>query len=220
MSRPMNTTRRSLLGFTMLAPLALASPARAQSSPYALAQTAQDKADIARIEAYMNGVRSLKARFLQVSPNGSTAEGVAYIVRPGRMRFEYDPPSPFLLVAGSGLVVFHDNKLDQTSNFPLSETPLGILLSDNLKLSGDVTVTAISRQPGAIQVTTIRTKTPGDGTLTLVFADNPLALKQWSVVDAQRQETRVSLFDVQLGGTFDPSLFNYTDMNALRNGTH
>jgi outer membrane lipoprotein-sorting protein len=70
-----------------------------------------------------------------------------------------------------------------------------------------VTVTAIARLPGQIQVSMVRTGSPDDGSLTLVFADNPLALRQWSVVDAQRQETRVTLFDVQLGGSFDQSLF-------------
>jgi len=68
-------------------------------------------------------------------------------------------------------------------------------------------VTAIIRLPGQIQVSMVRTASPGEGSLTLVFADNPLALRQWSVVDAQLQETRVSLFDVRLGGSFDQSLF-------------
>ena len=127
--------------------------------------------------------------------------------RPGRMRFEYDPPTPLLLVAGHGLFFFHDSQLNQTTNLPLNATPLGLLLRDNLHLSGDVTVTGIERLPGQIQVTMVRTASPDDGSLTLVFADEPLALQQWVVVDAQRQETRVRLFQVELGGSFDPKLF-------------
>ena len=69
-----------------------------------------------------------------------------------------------------------------------------------------------------MQVTLLRTATPGDGTLTLVFADNPLALRSWLVVDAQRRETRVSLYDVQLGGSFDQSLFTYIDPRAFDQG--
>jgi outer membrane lipoprotein-sorting protein len=197
--------RRTLLALSLLP--VLGSRAHAQ----AIALTPQDSADIARIEAYLNGLTTLKARFLQVAPNGATSGGNAWIHRPGRLRFEYAPPSPLLLVVGYGQVSFYDSQLHQTSHYPLSTTPLSILLSDNIKLSGDVTVTGISRAPGQIQVTLVRTSSPGQGSLTLVFADNPLTLRQWVVVDAQRQETHVSLLDVQLGGKIDQSLFTFVD---------
>ncbi len=205
--------RRTFLRLPLLAPLFLpAGRARADGL------TAADHADLSRIEAYLNGVHTLKARFLQVSPNGGTAEGVAWLDRPGRMRFQYDQPSPLLLVAGHGLFIFHDSQLNQTTNLPLSATPLGLLLRDNLRLAGNVTVTGLERQPGQIQVSMVRTASPQDGSLTLVFADNPLALRQWTVVDAQRQETRVTLFDVQLGGSFDPGLFVYVPGVSKGNG--
>jgi len=198
--------RRSLLALAA-APLLAPAAARAQARPL----TPQDRADITRIEAYLDTLRSLRGRFLQIAPNGSTTEGNAWLARPGRMRFEYDPPAPFLLVAGHGVVMFYDRKLQQVSSFPTSQTPLGMLLADKVKLSGDVTVTGIERQPGLIQVSFIKTSSPGDGTLTLVFADQPLQLRQWAVLDAQRQETRVSLFNVQLGERFDDKLFDVTD---------
>ncbi len=196
-----------------LAPLA-AMTAQAQTR-YAL--TAQDTADLARIQTYLNGLKTLKAQFLQLAPNGATARGTAWLDRPGRMRFQYDPPSPLLLVAGHGLVVFHDSQLNQTSNIPLGQTPLGILLRDNVSFGGDITVSGIQRQPGMIQVTIYQTARPGDGTLTLNFADNPLALRQWTVVDAQHRETRVSLYDIALGGTFDQSLFTFVDPKFYQN---
>lgn len=207
--------RRAILTFAALVPVLAIAPPAAIAQTRALALTSQDRADIARIEAYMNTIKTLKGRFLQVSSDGQTAGGTAWLDRPGRMRFQYDPPSPLLLVAGAGIVVFHDSQLQQTSNFPLSTTPLGLLLSDNLKLSGDVTVTALARLPGQIQVTIVRTTSPADGSLTLVFADNPLQLKQWAVVDAQGRETRVSLFDIQLGGTFNSDLFYFVDPKLL-----
>ena len=145
--------RRTLALLPFLAPLlAVAGPARADGF------SAADRADLPRIEAYLNGVHTLKARFLQVSPDGGTAEGVAWLDRPGRMRFQYDPPSPLLLVAGHGLFIFHDSQLNQTTNLPLNSTPLGLLLRDNLRLAGDVTVTGIERQPGQIQVSMVRTR--------------------------------------------------------------
>jgi outer membrane lipoprotein-sorting protein len=173
----------------------------------ALVPSAQDQADIARIETYLNGLKSMKAKFLQVAGEGGLSQGTAWLVRPGRMRFQYLPPAPFLLIAAHGVLTFHDSALQQTTNIPLSRTPLGILLADKVVLAGAVTVTAIQRLPGQLQVTLVRTDSPGDGSLTLSFADQPLVLRQWTVVDAQRRETRVTLTDMQLGGSFDPQLF-------------
>ena len=135
------------------------------------------------------------------------SKGTAWLDRPGRMRFQYAPPSPFLLVAGHGVLTFTNSALGQTTNIPLNRTPLGILLADNVVLSGAVTVTAMQRLPGQLQLTLVRTASPGDGSLTLIFADQPLALRQWTVIDAQRRETHVTLYDVQLGGRFDQQLF-------------
>ena len=204
--------RRALL----LLPMGLLVPAVPAAAQAAFQPTAQDRADLARIEAYLDSLRTLKARFLQVAPNGATSEGTVWLDRPGRMRFQYIPPSPLLLVAGHGLVVFRDNALNQTSNIPIGQTPLGILLADHVRMQGEVTVNGLQRLPGQIQVSLYRTKSPGDGTLTLVFADNPLALRQWTVLDAQRQETRVTLYNAELGGQFDPNLFNVADPNAFR----
>ena len=205
--------RRSLLLASLCAPL-LAPAARAQAQA---ALTPQDRADIARIEGYLNGVRTLHSRFRQTAPNGGTSEGQAWLERPGRLRFEYDPPSPFLLVGGHGLLVFHDSQLKQTSNIPLGSTPLGLLLQDNLRLSGDITVAGLTRAPGQLQVRLLRTKSPADGTLTLIFADAPLALRQWSVLDAQRQETRITLYNVELGGTLNQKLFEFVDPKFFQN---
>jgi outer membrane lipoprotein-sorting protein len=127
------------------------------------------------------------------------------------MRFQYDPPSPLLLVAGHGLVVFHDKSLNQTTNIPIGQTPLGILLSDHVHLGGDVTVTGMQHLPGQIQVSLVRTSSPGDGTLTLVFADNPLAL---------RQQTTVTLYNAEIGGAFDQKLFQFIDPRIFQPGTN
>jgi outer membrane lipoprotein-sorting protein len=198
--------RRHLLGAALLSAIV---PVAARAQPAVL--TAADRADIARIEVYLNGLKTLKAKFLQIAPDGGTSQGTAWIDRPGKLRFEYDPPSPLLLVAGYGVGFFHDKQLGQTSNFPLSSTPLGILLTDNLKLSGDVTVTRVTRMPGQVQVTLYRTSSPGDGTITLVFADGPLTLRQWTVTDPQGKETSVTLFDISLGGKFDSKMFTFAD---------
>lgn len=192
----------------------LPGPAMAQGTGQGMAQGA-DPSQLAPIEAYLDGLRSLHGRFLQIGADGRQSQGEFWLQRPGRMRFQYDPPSPLLLVAGHGLVVFHDGQLGQTSNIPLGTTPLGLLLADRIRLSGDVTATDFRHLPGQYQLTLTRTAKPQDGSLSLVLADSPLALRSWTVTDAQRQQTRVSLFDTKAGGGFDQGLFSYVDPGAL-----
>lgn len=200
--------RRDLLALTpLLLSGLLPAAARAAVTPAPLSPA--DQADLDRIEAYLNSLTALKAKFLQVAPDGSVSQGLAWLERPGRMRFQYDPPSPYLLVAGYGLLVFHDASLDQTTNIPLSSTPLGVLLAPHVTLSGDVTVTDFQRLPGEFDVTLVRTSRPGEGSLTLVFSTDPLTLRQWAVRDAQGKVTRVTLYDVTLGGHFANNLFTF-----------
>jgi outer membrane lipoprotein-sorting protein len=206
--------RTLLLSATALLPLGL----HAQAAPPVAALSAHDQADVARIEAYLNGLKTLKAHFMQVAPDGGVSQGTAWLERPGRMRFQYDPPSPFLLIAAHGVLTFNDSALQQTTNIGLGRTPLGILLAEHVELSGKVTVTAIQRLPGQVQLTLVRTDSPGDGALTLVFADPPLTLRQWTVVDAQRRETHVTLYNAQLGGTFDPQLFEQISPPSAKQG--
>jgi outer membrane lipoprotein-sorting protein len=202
---------------TLLAGLAL-SLAGTSHANAALVLADADRADVARIEAYLTNLHSLKGRFLQVAPNNSVSEGVVWLDRPGRMRFQYDPPNPILLVANYGLVVFDDRNLRQTSTIPLSQTPLGIILADRVKLSGDVTIVGFRRQPGQIIVTLQRTSSPSDGNITLIFSDPPLALQQWIVVDQQRQTTSLKLYNVELGGKFDAALFKVTSPTPMPSG--
>ena len=178
----------------------------------------QDRVDLSRIEAYLDSVRSLKARFVQTAPDGQITQGIALMQRPGRMRFQYDPPSPFLLVANYGILFFHDSQLNQTTNIPLSRTPLGILLGDHTTLSGDVAVTKFVRLPGQFQVSLVRSASPGEGTLTLVFADNPLTLRQWTVLDQQGKETRVTFTNMEVGANVDAKLFDYRNMTSAPSG--
>jgi outer membrane lipoprotein-sorting protein len=201
--------RRTLL----LSAMALPLQAHAAFEP-----SSKDRADLARIETYLNSLTTLHAKFLQVAPDGSLSGGEAWLARPGRLRFQYDPPAPFLLVAAHGQLVFQDSSIQQVSHTSLSSTPLGMLLAPRVSLSGDVTVTGIQRLPGEIDVSLVRTGSAGDGTLTLVFADAPLTLRQWTVVDAQRKETRVTLFNAQLGGTIDPKLFDLPSAPANGGG--
>lgn len=211
--------RRQILA--VLPALALMAAAGSVSAAAVAAPvTPADQADLNQIAAYLNSITALKAKFLQVAPDGQVSQGLAWLERPGRMRFQYDPPSPYLLVAGYGLLVFHDSSLDQTTNIPLSSTPLGLLLARHITLTGTVTVTDFQRLPGEFDVTLVRTSEPGQGSLTLVFSTNPLTLRQWAVRDAEGKVTRVSLYDVALGGHFPAHLFAYVPMRPPAGGAN
>jgi outer membrane lipoprotein-sorting protein len=211
--------RRHLLAAALAA---LATPALGQgtrpqvtspppAAPPAPAAAAPDQAAIQRVEAYLNSLTTMRARFLQVAQNGASAEGTAQIYRPGRMRFDYDPPEPILLVASGGQVMLYDRELRQPSVAPANSTPLGILLRPRIQLSGDVTVTATTRQAGFLHVTMHRTGQRAEGQLTLIFQENPLQLRQWSVLDAQGRETRVTLYQPEFGIRLDTADFDFND---------
>jgi outer membrane lipoprotein-sorting protein len=200
--------------FLCLLLLAATVPWQARAQIRAAVLSDADQATLEAVGQYLNGLRTLKARFLQIGPDGATVQGTLWLQRPGRMRFQYDPPSPLLLVAGHGTVIFHDSQLDQTTTIAVGQTPLGLLLGDRIALSGDVTVTDFQRPPGQLLITMVRTQKSGEGSLTLQLNASPIALVGWSVVDAQGKETQIRLSDVRLGGEFDPNLFVFNDPDA------
>jgi outer membrane lipoprotein-sorting protein len=208
---------RRAFGASVLGAFLLAPSAMAQATPFV--PDAADQSLIARIETYLNDQTSITANFLQVAADGSTRTGKAWLQRPGKMRFQYDPPDPQLLVAGFGLLVYRDPDLDQTTNIPLGSTPLGILLAKHVDLSGSVTVTNVQQEPGEDSISLIRTGKAAEGSLTLVFGTDPLELRQWVVDDAQGRETRVSLYDIAAAGPFPDSLFEYnTGSSPIQSG--
>lgn len=173
-----------------------------------------DLEHVGRAEAYLNGITTLKARFLQVAPSGATAEGTAYLSRPGRMRLDYDPPSPIQIIADGRFLIYYDKQLEQTSYLGINDTPAGILVRPSVRLTGgDVRVVGVDRSRGLVHVSLIQSKDPGAGTITLTFTENPFELRQWRVRDAQGQITTVQLYNTQTGMRLDPGLFRFVDPN-------
>jgi len=204
------TRRRALRAAALFLGASLLAKAPARAAPMTLSD--QDKALLAQIETYLNAQKSVTANFLQVAADGSTRTGKAWLQRPGKMRFAYDPPDPQLLVAGFGILTYYDPDLGQTSNIPLSTTPLGILLAPRVDLeSSDVYVTNILRQPGQVDVTLVRKGKEAAGSLTLSFMTDPLELRGWVVTDAQGKQTIVHLYDISPAARpFPDSLFQFT----------
>ena len=181
--------------------------------PVAAALTAQDTADLQRIAAYLNSIRTMYARFQQISANGGTASGQLWMARPGRMRFEYDPPAQILLLADMFYVYYVDKELVQMSKVGLKSTPAWLLLRDPITFD-DLIVTRFERGPNSLRITVVEKADPDKGSLTMAFSDRPLTLRQWSIVDQQRKSTTVSLFDERFGVALDPKLFVYQDPYA------
>ncbi len=168
-------------------------------------------AQIAGIETYLNSIATMKARFLQVAEDGTLATGDFYLRRPGRLRFEYDPPVPILVVADSIWIVFEDSELRQVDRLPLSSTPLSILVADEVSLGDGAVVSEISASGGLLQIALRDTENPDEGVLTLVFDARPLRLRQWLVTDSLGQTTEITLSDLEINIPLDPRLFVYDE---------
>lgn len=207
--------RRTFLGLgTLLAALPLAGIAPAFAAAPAL--TREQQAEVDRIEAYLNGIQSLAARFVQIGPNGELARGDLYMRRPGRLRFEYDPPTPILIVADGLWLVMHDKELGQVNRFPLYETPLGVLVAKTVDLQDGVDVRRVEQRSGILRITVVDSDRPEEGSLTIAFSDQPLALRQWHVLDAQGGVTNVALDEVRINVPLKPELFTFVDPPAFQ----
>ena len=181
----------------------------AQKTAKPVPLTEAQKAGLRRVEDHLNGLKTLRARFIQVSQRGQVAEGDLYLQRPGKVRFEYDPPVPILIVS-SGLVLYYfDKELEQTSQVFVRATPVGILVREKLSFTDDVTVSHFVQRAGTIRITVQRTDDPEEGAITLVFNANPLMLRQWVVLDALGRQTSVTLTNVRTGLPLDPELFKF-----------
>ena len=205
--------RRAVLAALFGSAAARLSTAAVVASPAAVALTPQDNADLQRIAAYLGGIRTMYAKFRQVAAGGGVATGQLWMARPGRMRFEYDPPSAILLLADMFYVYYVDKELVQMSKVGLKSTPAWLLLRDPITFT-DLIVTRFERGANTLRLTVVEKTEPDNGSLTMVFSDNPLALQQWSIVDQQRKTTTVSLYDERFGMALDPKLFVYQDPYA------
>ncbi|MBP2293926.1 LolA family protein [Azospirillum rugosum] len=187
-----------------------AAPAQA-AAPRAAALSPQEQSIVARVEEYLNGVRALQSKFVQISPNGQQTTGTFYLSRPGRMRLEYDPPVKDFVVADGSFIFYWDGEMRQQSSAPIGSTLADFILRKDIHLSGDVMVTGVYQAPGVVEVSLTESKDPGKGTLTLVFEDRPFQLRKWRVLDAQGLTTEVALLNPRNDVQFDRNLFYFVE---------
>ena len=192
----------------LLAAALAAAPAAAQAPPAPDGAAANGRT-VAEVERALNAVRTLKSHFVQVSTNGRVAEGTIWIARPGKLRIDYAPPVKMELIVEGGFLIQVDKKLGTLTHIPLSRTPAGILVKGDVTLGGELRVTGVARGGGLVRVGVVQRGREDEGSITLVFGETPMSLRQWTVVDAQGLETRVTLVDPEVNVALDPKVFDF-----------
>jgi outer membrane lipoprotein-sorting protein len=181
-------------------------------NPFKLGETtafdAKQRALVDRVSAYLTSVRSLTGDFVQVGSDGRRTEGQFYLQKPGRIRFEYEPPSPIELIADGQSVVVRDRKLATRDLYPLSQTPLRFLLADHLDLFKDTNVVGVFSDETFVSVVIEeRQVIAGTHRLMLMFSAKDLQLKQWTVTDPQGYDTTIAIYNLDTKKSIDPNLF-------------
>jgi outer membrane lipoprotein-sorting protein len=191
-------TRRALIGAAFAVALLPCA---------ALAITDEERAVLGEIAQKLSGVQTMNGEFVQFNPDGSQTQGKFYIARPGRVRFQYDPPATISVIADGESVLVFDKKLQTYDIWPLSQTPLRLLLDSELNLATSEKVTGVSAAPDLIEVELHDETRFGGGTLNLVFDRATYELRQWTVTDQQGLQTMVALYNVELGNQLAGDLF-------------
>ena len=169
---------------------------------------ANQKAQAAKVSSYLSSLQTLVGNFVQVGPDGSKTKGDFYIQKPGKVRFEYEAPSPIAIIADGSSLAVRDNKLATQDIYPLSQTPLRFLLSDRIDLLKDTNVVSVTSDDVYISVT-IEEKQALIGTsrLMLMIGTRDGQLKQWTVTDPQGYDTTVAVYNLDSSKKVDPGLF-------------
>lgn len=204
------TTRRLLLAAGLAA--ALASPALAQQAqPAPATLSAEQKALLDKATAYIQGLSSAKGRFVQTDARGTQTQGTFYMQRPGKARFAYDPPAGLLVVSNGNNVNIFDSRLKTYESYPLSKTPLNLLLAREVRLDRGVIITDIRPLADGFTIVAQDAKRQALGRISIDFSNSPMALTGWTVTDIKGGQIRVRLVDFAETSDLDPKLFVLTD---------
>jgi outer membrane lipoprotein-sorting protein len=161
-----------------------------------------------KISAYLSSLQSLSGDFVQIGPDGTRTVGKFYIQKPGRVRFEYEPPSPIDVIADGSSVAVRDRNLATQDIYPLSQTPLRYLLADQIDLTRDTTLVGVSQDNLFVSVTIEeRQFLIGTNKLVLMFGAKDMRLHQWTITDPQGYETTVAVYNLDTVHKPDPGLF-------------
>jgi outer membrane lipoprotein-sorting protein len=168
----------------------------------------KQRALLDRISAYLSSVQTMVGKFVQVGPDGGRTEGTFYLQKPGRVRFQYNPPSPIDIISDGSSVVVRDRKLATQDLYPLSQTPLRYLLAERIDLLRDTDVVSVTADDSfATVVIEQKQLFVGTDRLMIMFDAKDLTLKQWTVTDPQGFDTTVAVYNLDSSKKPDPNLF-------------
>ena len=190
-------------------------PAFASSKlPYSVTAyklSVRDKQTLEQVEAYLSDVHSISTDFIQSAPNGDITNGKFYLQRPGKLRMEYNPPTPVLMVTSGSDIVYYDKELDQISRIGLESTLVGFLARNEVKFDDSVVITDMEYGDKSIRISLIQSKKAKDGMLTLEFSDKPLEFRNMNVTDSSGQVTTVSFTKARFNLPLPGELFIFKD---------
>ena len=168
----------------------------------------RQRALVDKVSGYLSSVHVLSGDFVQVAADGRRANGQFYIVKPGKVRFDYDAPSRIDIVADGSSVVVRDRKLATQDVYPLSQTPLRFLLADRIDLMRDTTVTGVYADDMYVTVVVEEQQALiGTSKLMMMFGAKDFQLKQWVVTDPQGYDTTVAVYNLDTSKKLDPGMF-------------
>jgi outer membrane lipoprotein-sorting protein len=167
-----------------------------------------------KVGTYLNGLRSLEGDFTQIGPNGQLDHGRFFLLKPGRLRFEYQPPSPLLVVSDGHTVAVFNSKMKTVDRYPLTDTPLDLILGDKIDLLHNSAILSVQHTPGAIVVEARTAKNRVKPNIIITFSDSPLELRQWTVIDDQGLPTTVAMRNLQAGTPISEALFVLRETKA------
>jgi outer membrane lipoprotein-sorting protein len=177
----------------------------------------RQRALIDKISGYLSGVQTMVGNFVQIGPDGRRVEGTFSIQKPGKVRFQYNPPSPIDIIADGSSVVVRDRSLETADFYPLSQTPLRYLLADHIDLLRDTDVISVSADDTFATVVIEETQVMvGTSRLMIMFDAKNLQLKQWTVTDPQGLDTTVAVFNLDSAKKPDPNLFVINYLSNLK----
>ncbi len=183
-----------------------------------LSAAAANEGLLRSVESYLQGLSTIKAEFVQIAPSGELATGTFFLKRPGKMRWQYDPPVPVLMVSTGDTLKYYDYELEQVSNIPLEDTLAGFLAQDDIRFDPKVIeVLEASAHDGVVRVKVRQKRRPDEGELTLEFTEKPMQLRNMILRDSRDQQTNISLSGAEYGLELDNKLFRLRDPNFTRN---
>lgn len=183
------------------------------SAPVSAAVGGKDKKTIQAISQHFAGVPSMTGEFVQFGPNGEQTGGKFYLQRPGKIRFDYAKPSPILVKADGKTVGIHNKKLKTWDFFPLSKTPLRLLLADKISVN-DKSIKSVKRENDLTTVVLADKSVFGSSKITLMFDPSSFELRQWTITDDQGKDTSVMIFNVKQNVKLSKKLFRLNQRNA------